>query len=179
MESIDLKNNLVLNPDRMLPDPYRCRLAQSLPPDKSQVYEQIRAVQEYAEETKMRINCDKSKFILFNPCTSYDFLPGFSEGEQEIACTEEFKLLGVHLRSDLKWTSNTDAIAKRAFAKLWTIRRLMKYGASLDDLKDVYYKQVRSIVEFAVPVWNSNITKKEIYNLERVQKAFLHIVLGD
>ena len=34
------------------------------------------------------------------------------------------------------------------------------------------------ILEFGVPVWNPNLTKDESYQIERVQKAFLHIVLG-
>ena len=55
----------------------------------------------------------------------------------------------------------------------------MKFGTDLEDLKDVYYKQVRSILEFSVPVWNSNITKQEIYDIERVQKCFMHIIMGD
>ena len=50
-------------------------------------------------------------------------------------------------------------------------------GASWDDLKDVYEKQVRSVLEFGVPVWNSSITKQEVVDIERVQKAFLRIVL--
>ena len=44
---------------------------------------------------------------------------------------------------------------------------------------DVYSKQVRSILEFGVPVWNSSLTKGESLELERVQKAFHHIALGN
>ena len=50
-------------------------------------------------------------------------------------------------------------------------------GASWDDLKDVYEKQVRSVLEFGVRVWNSSITKQEVVDIEPVQKAFLRIVL--
>ena len=49
-------------------------------------------------------------------------------------------------------------IVDRANAKLWISRRLKKLGADRDDLKDVYIKQVRSILEFAVPVWHSSLT---------------------
>ena len=127
----------------------------------------------------MKLNCDKSQFMLFNPCVNYDFLPQLSLDNQTIECTENIKLLGVLLRSDLKWRDNTDMITKKAYSRLWTIRRLMKFGTKLEDLKDVYFKQVRSILEFSVPVWNSNITKQEICDIERVQKCFLHIVLGE
>ena len=92
---------------------------------------------------------------------------------------EESKLLGVIIRSDLSWASNTEYIVKRANSKLWCLRRIKGYGADQDDLMDVYHKQVRSIIEYAVPVWHSSITGEERLQLERVQKSAFHIILGD
>ena len=68
---------------------------------------------------------------------------------------------------------------KRAFKKLWIIQRLKKQGANLNDLIDIHVKQVRSILDFGVPVWNSGLTQEEVIDIERVQKAFLHIALKD
>ena len=59
------------------------------------------------------------------------------------------------------------------------LRRLKKLGTRHDDLIDVFVKQIRSIAEFAVPVWNSSLTGEEISSLERIQKTALHIILGD
>ena len=42
--------------------------------------------------------------------------------------------------------------------------------ASEDDLKDVFIKQVRSVLELAVPVWNAAIRQEEKRDIERVQK---------
>ena len=92
---------------------------------------------------------------------------------------EETKLLGVVVSSNLSWHSNTEYIAKRCNNKLWVLRRLKKLGASHSDLLDVFYKQVRSIAEFGVPVWNSALTGIDIAKLERIQKTALHIILGE
>ena len=35
-----------------------------------------------------------------------------------------------------------------------------------------------SLIEFGVPVWNTGLTKGEAVEIERVQKAFIHIALG-
>ena len=70
-------------------------------------------------------------------------------------------------------------MCKKAYGRLWMIKRLKRAGANLEDMKDVYIKQVRSLLEFGVPVWNAGITKEETMDIERVQKAFLHIVLGN
>ena len=88
------------------------------------------------------------------------------------------KLLGVYIRSDLKWTTNTANMVAKGYKRIWILRRLKKLGATEDELKDVYIKQIRSILEYAVPVWHSSITQAEKRDIERVQKAALHLILG-
>ena len=179
LQAVNLKEVIVPNPDRPLPDQYHARLGQKLDPMKSKVYEQIQSIQEYAVDNEMQLNFKKCKFMLFNPTINYDFIPDHKVEENDIETVEEMKLLGLVLRNDLKWNSNTSVMIRKAYTKLWMIRRLQAHGANLEDLKDVYIKQIRSILEFGVPVWNSSITKEDSSDIERVQKAFLHLVLGD
>ena len=127
----------------------------------------------------MMINKKKTKLMLFNPCRKWDFMPELILEDQEIDLVEEMKLLGVVIQSDMKWSSNTDSIVKKGFKRLWSMRRLSTMGASVDDLKDVYTKQVRSVLELAVPAWQAAITQAERHDIERVQKTALHIMLGD
>ena len=47
-----------------------------------------------------------------------------------------------------------------------------------EDSVDIYVKQIRSVLEFGTPVWNSGLTKQEVEDIERVQKSFLRIILG-
>ena len=96
-----------------------------------------------------------------------------------IQLVEETKLLGLVVTSDLSWSANTDYIVGRCNSKMWMIRRLQKLGASQEDLLDVYNKQIRSILEFAVPVWNSSLTGEHVSQLERIQKTALHVIIGD
>ena len=58
------------------------------------------------------------------------------------------------------------------------LRRLKQHGAATGGLLDVYMKQARSVLELAVPAWHSGLTQSESLDIERVQKAALHIVLG-
>ena len=64
---------------------------------------------------------------------------------------------------------------RKAYSRLWMIKRLQRSGASLEDMIDIYIKQVRSVLEFGVPVWNAGFTNEEILDIERVHKAFLHV----
>ena len=59
------------------------------------------------------------------------------------------------------------------------IRRLKKLGVNTQELLDIYHKQVRSVLELAVPVWQPGLTQQEVEQIERVQKCALHIIMGD
>ena len=51
-------------------------------------------------------------------------------------------------------------------------------GLSSEILYDVYTKEVRSILELAVPVWHSDLTRKQCADIERIQKVAFAIILG-
>ena len=78
-------------------------------------------------------------------------MPELEFGNDQLEVVDEFRLLGVVIRSDLRWHSNSYDIIKRASNKLWIIRRLKSLGANQEELIDIYSKQCRSILEFGVP----------------------------
>ena len=130
----------------------------------------------------MKINKSKWKVVIFTPHRKYAYMPRLTlsgEGGENLDVVESVKLLGVKLRSDMRWSDNTDYICKKGYSRLWILRRLKGLGATKEELLDVYQKQVRSILELAVPVWQSGITKQERNQIERVQECALSIILGD
>ena len=134
----------------------------------------------YASENEMIINHDKTKAILFNNRKKYDFLPELSlNSEENIEVVEEVKLLGVIIRSDLNWSGNTDNICRKAYMRMWILRRLKNLGAVEEELLDVYRKQILTVIEFSAPVWTPGLTQNQIHQIERVQKTAIHIILGD
>ena len=138
LESFNLQDVLIPNSDRPLPDNFHARLGQKLNSEKSQVYEQIAKLEKYAEENEMQINSDKTKFMLFNPTEKYDCIPEFEMDGKLIETEEEMRILGLVLRNDLKWRSNTDSMVRKAYSRIWMIKRLKKAGANLEDLKELY-----------------------------------------
>ena len=126
----------------------------------------------------MRINVDKTKLMIFNPSRTVDIHPIIEIDDIQLEIVESMKLLGVVVTSDMKWHQNTDFITKRGYSRLWILRRLKKFGLPTSELVDTYTKKVRSILEMAVPVWHPALTKGDSYQIERVQKAALRIILG-
>ena len=87
--------------------------------------------------------------MLFNTSTKYDFHPELEVDGEVIEVVSKMKLLGVIVTDNLKWYENTASVTKKAFRRMWILRRLKNMGASKATLKDIYYKQIRSVLEFA------------------------------
>ena len=161
------------------PVPYHSRFELALPDGENKMQDAIYQLYAYTIENEMRINKKKTKVMIFNEANIYDVMPHIEiETGEALEVVEEFKLLGVIMTSDLKWNMNTKHITQKGYQRLWMIRRLKQLGASETELKDVYEKQVRSILEFSPVVWHPGLTKENAAQIERVQKSAFAIILG-
>ena len=174
-EAISMKTQLHDVPveARPQPDTYHERTGHQLSPGMSKVYNNLMKTEEYAAENKMKLNYKKTKLMVFNPGKARDFMPRFTCNKNKLEVVDETTLLGAVIRSDLSWGSNTSNMVQRANKNFWCLRRLKKFGASTNDLVDVYIKQIRSILEFAVAVWHPGLTGEDRLKIERVQKSAL------
>ena len=92
---------------------------------------------------------------------------------------DEIKLLGIIVRNDMKWHSNTRNIIAKCLARMWLLRNLKTFGASEEQILEVYLQQIRSVAEMACPVWNSGLTQHEVRSLERVQRTAVAVIRGE
>ena len=67
----------------------------------------------------------------------------------------------------------------KGFKRLWILNRLKNLGAAESELLDVYTKQIRPLLGYAVPVWHPNLTQTDSDSIERVQKSALKIILQE
>ena len=88
------------------------------------------------------------------------------------------KIVGYILRSDLKTCSNTAYIVKKAYGRMWILRRLKALGATRTRLLDVLQKQILSTLHLGVPAWDCLLTEQEKVDIERVLKTGLKIIWG-
>ena len=133
----------------------------------------------FAKDHEMVLNSSKTKIMLFNKSSKWDFMPEIciSEG-QNLDVVEEFKILGLTVSTDMRWDKHTKNICRRGYMQLWALRRLKNLGASTDILVDLYEKQIRSILEYAAPAWSPMITMENSNDIERVQKCAFFIIFG-
>jgi hypothetical protein len=78
----------------------------------------------------------------------------------------------------LKWNAYTKYLTIKGFTRMWILRRLKNNGASESELKDIYIKQIRSVLEYAAVVWHPGLTQVNTAEIERIQKTACAIILG-
>ena len=118
--------------------------------------------------------------MLFNRAKQHDFIPELSLGPgQNLEMVEEIKLVGYQLRSDMRTISNTQYIVRRAWKRMWVVRRLKALGASEQELLSVLRAQVLSVLQFATPAWSTLLTVQESNQIESVLRTGLYLVYGE
>ena len=134
-ESINLKTKLIKNPDQnpQRPFNYHKRTQHILPNKCYQMQTILDDLKTYTHEHQMKINEHKTKVILFNSALKYDFQPNLTmDADSPLEVVEEIRLLGVQIKSDLSWCSNTASMCQKAYARIWMPRRLKPLEASVD-----------------------------------------------
>ena len=95
---------------------------------------------------------------MFNPCKSLEFKPKLAADGNTLEAVDETKLLGLIIRSDMRWSSNNNNRVKKTSKRLWLLRRLKSLG---NDLIEVNTRQIRCILELAAPAWQGGISLAE------------------
>ena len=144
---------------------------------KSQSY--LNKVSGWTVQNEMMLNPEKTKYMVFNFSTKYQFNTRLHLDGRLLEQVHETKLLGLVIRDDLSWKSNTGFIIKKAYKRMIILKNLFHFNLPIEEMLNIYFLYIRSVVEQAAVVWHSSITKGEQYDLERVQKVALRIILKD
>ena len=127
----------------------------------------------------MIINKKKCETMLFNFTKNYQFSSRLKIDNEIVETVQEMKLLGTILTNDLRWNANTENIVKKANSRMELMRRISNFGASWDDLKNIYILYIRSLLEQSCTVWHSGLSQENIQDLERVQKSAMKLILKE
>ena len=149
-------------------------------PENNALQDDLNDLYDFTSRKQLVIKEKKTHLMKFNFSRSSDFPPEISiQGfDDNIEVVSKTKLLGVMLTSDLKWNANTEYMCNKAYKKLWILRRLKALHLDSTFIVEVYIKEIRSILELAVPAWHGSLTDQLSQDLERVQKVATRIILG-
>ena len=181
LQALNLRNTVKEEvSQRQFPLNFNERTMHFLPTEDNQLQQTLLDLETFTVDKQMKIKERKTNLMKFNFSLKYDFPPelhlnGFKD---DIEVVKEAKLLGIILTDDLKWVANTNYICVKAYKKIWILRRLKVLKVDQDILLDVYCKEIRSVLEVAVPAWHSGLNTKQIIQIERVQRVAVSVILG-
>jgi hypothetical protein len=85
--------------------------------------------------------------------------------------------IGIVISDDLGWDAHVHHINSKASKRIYYIRELKRSGLTQSDLIRIYLALVRSVCEYACPVWSTDITKGQNNTLESIQQRAFRIIL--
>ena len=82
-------------------------------------------------------------------------------------------LLGVTISQDLTWNKHVENIVEKAGKRLYMLYQYMRAGITQKDLVTIYVSVVRLVLEYACPVWHTNLPQYLSDNIKIIQKMAL------
>ena len=139
-EAVNLKKHLIKDPvKRPYPLNFHERTEHVFP--QSSLQSQLLKIENFTISNKMKINTSKSNIMIFNKAKNFDFQPEYAfRNGQTLSVIEETRLLGIQLRTDLRWSSNVKSIYKRAMSKMWLLRRMKVLNLESRIILEYYLK---------------------------------------
>ena len=177
-ECIDLKQTLHNSEVVFGPREYHDRHGWELLEKDSVLNQRMKEIEEYVRRHDLRINHAKSFCLPFIFSRKYDFKPVVKLNGEALNVEYKTKFLGVHINSNGRWNDHIEYITTKARQRSYMILRLKKLGATDKTLKDIYILFIRSILEFAAPVWSGavSVNKKLCKSLESVQRYVCRLI---
>ena len=126
----------------------------------------------------MNINSEKSKemIISYTHGNLGNEVPNILIEGKVVERVDHVKLLGITLSNDLTWKRHVDNIVKKAGKIIYMLYQLKRAGVNQADLVTICISVVRPVVEYACPVWHTNLPIYLSDNIEMIQKRAVRAI---
>ena len=142
--------------------------------------EDINTLTDECQDKNMQFNVAKCEVMYANPTRRQTLIyPDLHLLEITIPVVQTCKLLGVQLNSQLNWNDHVVYITKKANRSMFILYRAKKFGFSFESMITLYVWFLRTVLEYACPVWHPGLNQFHHTRIERVQKRALRVILGN
>ena len=138
----------------------------------------IKELEDWTKNNKMRLNEKKSNYLVFNRSRE-SFATRLTINGEWMERKGSIKLLGVWLDDDGGWRTNTRELCKKAYSRLSMLTKLRYAGVSIEDLIIVYKLYIRSSLEYCGVAFHSSLSSQQAASLDRCQAVCLKVILGE
>ena len=133
-------------------------------------------VAEWSRNNRVQLNTDKCKELRISFAKKKQVFESVKVDGKDLEIVASAKLLGVTISSDLSWNKHINEIIKKESKRLYFLVQLKRAKVPCKDLDLFYTTCIRSMLNYAVPVFYYSLPKYLIHELERIQKRALIII---
>ncbi len=76
----------------------------------------------------------------------------------------------------ITWKVHVENIISKASIRVYLLYQFKRAGVSQNDLLNVFLSVIRPVLEYACPVWHTNLTQYLSEHIETVQKRALRVI---
>ena len=136
--------------------------------------EELQKVADWLSANKIRANLKKSHFLVFKGRNKLDYSLRITLNGKSLAQKSSTKMLGVHIRDDLKWTEHINVINRKISRTNGILYKLSKTLNS-KTLKLVYNSLVHPHLQYSNIIWG-NAPMKLLNMLSVSQKRAIRTI---
>ena len=140
-----------------------------------QLNRDLHKISNWADKWKVLFNAGKTKDIIFSN-KMLNNSPPLIFNENFINRVNTHRHLGVYLTSNLDWSTQINDICLKANRKLAVLRNVKFLKRNTLDL--LYKITVRSVIDYALPIYANNLKLTDLARLDRLQYRAAKLVTG-
>ena len=145
----------------------------------SVIQDSANIIAQWSSNNDTRIDTSKTKEMVIYFCKDrmyVESLPNVDIKGTDIERVTQAKVLGVTISSGLSWNAHIEEIVAKARKRVYMIYQLKHAGINQIDLVRIDVFVIRPIVEYACPVWHTNLPKYLSDNIEIIKKRCLKTI---
>ena len=108
--------------------------------------------------------------------THVNSVPNINIDGADIERVTQAKVLGVTVSPNLSWNAHVDNIVTKANKRVDMPYQLKTAGIRQSDIVKIYLSVIRTLLEYACPVWHTGLLNYLSYSIEIVQKRALKCI---
>ena len=140
--------------------------------------EQLTTAHLQCEQLKLIPNPNKCELLNISFLRKEVAFPSVHLCNNNIPTVNTAKVVGLIINSSLTWQDHVDHIVTQASRRLFMLFRARSFGATEEQLIQLFCQRIRPVLEYACPVWHPALTAAQRSTLESVQKRVCRIILG-
>ena len=117
--------------------------------------------------------------MIFNFTNKYQFQTRLKLNNHNIENVSSIKILGTIITNTLSWNENCSRIIKKVNARMQLLRKVWSFGSNREEMVNLWKTYCLSILDQSCAVWSNGLTAENEQDLERTQKTFCKLVLGE